>query len=101
MPDDALTLPATVVSAHLRSCAADLAAARATPELPELALLLADLVAGQQRIAAALARWSQQLTGPELAALAEVLGAAATATGHAAAALAESRPVLDIVNHDS
>jgi hypothetical protein len=113
--DDALIpmLPATVASAHLSACAAELAgnsvAGRVGPYVPDLADLttvVEDLVAGQQQIAMALAQLADHLTSrrrraqvesPDLAALAEVLTAAATATGHAASALAESRPVLDIV----
>jgi hypothetical protein len=105
-------LPATVASAHLSTCAAELAAGRDGPRITDLADLMAvveDLVAGQQHVAIALARLADHLAdrrrrgglaqvgSPDLAALAEVLGAAATATGHAAGALAESRPVLDIV----
>jgi hypothetical protein len=110
--DDALTpmLPATVASAHLSACAAELAGnAVAGPyvsDLADLTTVVEDLVAGQQQIAMALAQLADHLTSrgrraqvesPDLAALAEVLAAAATATGHAASALAESRPVLDIV----
>jgi hypothetical protein len=113
--DDALTptLPATVASAHLSACAAELAGNSMpgrvgpyVPDLADLATVVEDLVAGQQQIAMALAQLADHLTSrgrraqvesPDLAALAEVLAAAATATGHAASALAESRPVLDIV----
>lgn len=116
--DEALTptLPATVASAHLSACATELAgnsaAGRVGPYVPDLADLtrvVEDLVTGQQQIAVALAQLADHLTSrgrrgslaqvqsPDLAALAEVLAAAATATGHAASALAESRPVLDIV----
>jgi ABC-type transporter Mla subunit MlaD len=104
--DAAPTLPATVVAAHLKACATELAVGRGAPNVPDLADLTAvveDLVAGQQQIALALAHLADQITarrqrtGPDMSALAEVLGAAATATGHAADALAESRPVLDIV----
>ena len=98
------TLPATVVAAHLKACATELAVGRGAPNVSDLADLTAvveDLVAGQQQIAIALAHLADQLTarqrGTDLSALAEVLTAAATATGHAADALAESRPVLDIV----
>jgi hypothetical protein len=118
VPDDALipTLPATVASAHLSACAAELAGNATSgrigpyvPDLADLTTVVGDLVAGQQQIALVLARLADHLTergrrgglaqveSPDLAALAEVLGAAAAATGHAASALAESRPVLDIV----
>jgi hypothetical protein len=110
--DDALTpmLPATVASAHLSTCAAELAGnAAAGPyvsDLADLTTVVEDLVAGQQQIGLALARLADHLTArgrmaqvhsPDLASLAEVLAAASIATGHAASALAESRPVLDIV----
>ncbi len=105
VPDDALTptLPATVASAHLNACAAELAGGPYVSDLADLTAVVEDLVAGQQQIGLALAQLADRLTSrgrrtsPDLAALAEVLGAAAAATGHAASALAESRPVLDIV----
>ncbi|HEX4724382.1 MAG TPA: hypothetical protein VH333_17825 [Pseudonocardiaceae bacterium] len=101
--EDAPTLPATVVAAHLNACATELAVGRGAPNVSDLADLTSvvhDLVAGQQQIAIALAHLADQLTArrhDDMSALAEVLSAAATATGHAADALAESRPVLDIV----
>lgn len=100
------TLPATVVAAHLRACATELAVGRGAPNVADLADLTAvveDLVASQQQIAIALAHLADQVTarprtnGTDLSAVAEVLTAAANATGHAAGALAECRPVLDIV----
>ncbi|HEY3748208.1 MAG TPA: hypothetical protein VGL80_03335 [Pseudonocardiaceae bacterium] len=118
-PDHALpALPATVAAAHLTACAAELAGdtvagrAGADPEIGDLADLTAvvdQLVAGQRYVATALARLAGHITdrhrdgalaavdSPDIAALTEVLAAAATATGHAAGALAQSRPVLDIV----
>jgi hypothetical protein len=78
-------------------------------DLADLTTVVEDLVAGQQQIGLALARLADHLSArtrrgalaqvhsPDLASLAEVLGAASIATGHAASALAESRPVLDIV----
>lgn len=111
-------LPATVAAAHLTACAAELAGhtaagrAGAAPQVGDLADLTAvvdQLVAGQRYIAAALARLAGHVTdrhhegalamvdAPDVVALTEVLAAAATATGHAAGALAQSRPVLDIV----
>jgi hypothetical protein len=113
--DDALTptLPATVASAHFSTCAAELAgnsvAGPYVSDLAELTTVVEDLVAGQQQIGLALARLADHLTArgrrgglaqvhsPDLASLAEVLAAASIATGHAASALAESRPVLDIM----
>lgn len=115
VPDDALipTLPATVASAHLSACAAELAGNSVTgphvSDLADLTAVVEDLVAGQQQIGLALARLADHLAArgrrgglaqvhsPDLSSLAEVLGAASIATGHAASALAESRPVLDIV----
>jgi hypothetical protein len=105
-------LPATVAAAHLSACAAELAGDTGRSGISDLADLTAvvdQLVAGQRHIAAALARLSGHIgdrhrdgalaavDSPDIAALTEVLTAAATATGHAAGALAQSRPVLDIV----
>jgi hypothetical protein len=111
-PDRAMPLlPGTVVSAHFSACATELAG-RTGPQVSDIADLMTvveDLIAGQRQIGLALARLADQLAdrgrrgalaqvgSPDLSALAEVLGAAASATGHAAGALAESRPVLDIV----
>lgn len=112
------TWPATVAASHLTAAAAELAgdtpagragAAPAVADLAELTAVVDQLVAGQRYVAAALARLATHVTdrhrdgalatvdSPDVAALAEVLAAAATATGHAAGALAQSRPVLDIV----
>jgi hypothetical protein len=110
--DDAPVLPATVVAAHLTACAAELAghtvAGPSVGDLADLTAVVDQLVTGQQRIAAALAglatRLGRQPDGaltavdqPDLAALTDVRAAAAAATGHAADALTQSRPVLDIV----
>ncbi|HEX5405606.1 MAG TPA: hypothetical protein VFX16_25300 [Pseudonocardiaceae bacterium] len=112
-PDHALpALPATVAAAHLTACANELAGDTGRSGIGDLADLTAvvdQLVAGQRHIAAALARLATHVgdrhrdgalaavDSPDIAALTEVLNAAATATGHAAGALAQSRPVLDIV----
>jgi hypothetical protein len=94
--DRELVLPATVLTTHLESCAAELAA---DPEPPDdLAEVLARLVSGQRHIAAALARIAEQLDDAPVAdraALAEVVRAAARASGHAADALAEGEPLFE------
>lgn len=82
-------LPATVVTAHLATCARALAeAGPAVPDLPETA---DHLIAAQRDISAALAHVAARLTrGPlsaERAAIVEVLRAAAAASEHAADAL--------------
>jgi hypothetical protein len=121
LPDDVrpstpLLLPATVAATHLAACAAELAgdtaAGDAGPQVSDLAdvaALVDRLVAGQRDIATALARLAGHVTDrhragalavvdpADLTALTEVLAAAGTATGHAADALAQSGPVLDIV----
>jgi hypothetical protein len=112
------TWPATVAASHLTAAAAELAgdtpagragAGPAVADLAELTAVVDQLVAGQRYVAAALARLATHVTdrhrdgalaavdSPDVAALTEVLAAAATATGHAAGALAQTRPVLDIV----
>lgn len=96
-------LPATVVTAHLRSCAAELATA--TVPRGELTEVVEHLIAGQRHIAAALVRLSDRLDGDaatsDSAALAEVLRAAATATGHAADALAAGEHLCEIIADDT
>lgn len=91
-----LILPATVLTTHLESCAAELAA---DPEPPDdLARVVGQLVSGQRLIAATLARLAGQLDGVpavDRAALAEVLRAAARASGHAADALAECEHMFE------
>ncbi|HWM06888.1 MAG TPA: hypothetical protein VNP92_31505 [Actinophytocola sp.] len=85
-----LVLPATVLTAHLESCAAELAADPAPPD--DLAQVVGQLVSGQRHIAATLERLARQQGSTPVAdraALAAVLRAAARATGHAADALAE------------
>lgn len=106
-------LPATVAAAHLTASAAELARNAEVGDLADLTAVMDQLVTGQQHIAAALARLSDHIADrrrdgalsmvdtPEITALTEVLTAAATATGHAAGALAQSRPVLDIVLADA
>jgi hypothetical protein len=91
-----LILPATVLTAHLESCAAELAADPDPPD--DLAQVVGQLVSGQRLIAATLARLAGQLDGVpavDRAALAEVLRAAARASGHAADALAEGEHLFE------
>lgn len=101
-------LPSTVAAAHLAACAAELAAATSTAQvrervgsLAEVEELLAGLLAGQRQVAVTLGQLADHVAGrtPDLpsTALAEVLRAASVAAGHAAGALAESGPVLDLV----
>lgn len=116
VPEGAPTLPATVAATHLAACAAELAAGTTPAAIPvgvadlgELVAVIEDLVAGQRHIATALDRLAGHFAGrpergalalvssPDLHALAEVLGAAASASGHAAGALAQTAPVFDIV----
>ena len=113
-------LPGTVAAAHLAACAAglveDTAAGRidgCVRDFAELAELVDRLVAGQRHLAIALTQVADRLPdrspdvvprdaarSAQLAALAEVLRAAATATGYAADALAESGPVIELVRDD-
>ena len=98
-------LPGSVVASHLRASAAGLAdgtvAGRAdacvgTPG--ELAAIIDGLVAGQRHIAAALDNLAGYVRDHRLdGALTEVLRAAAEASGYSADALAESRPLLQVV----
>jgi hypothetical protein len=102
-------LPATVAATHLTASAAELAKDAAVGDLADLTAVIDQLVAGQQHIATALAKLADHIAdrhrdgaltavdAPEITALTEVLAAAADATGHAAGALAQSGPVLDIV----
>lgn len=84
----AVILPASVLTSHLESCAAELATS-----LPpdDLARVLAQLVSGQRHISASLSRLADLQTGP----LAEVLLAASRAAGHAADALAEGEQLFE------
>ena len=96
-------LPATVVTAHLASCAEALAGA----ELPvaDMTEAVEQLVAGQQHIAAALAGLAGRLArGPvteNRAALVEVLRAAAAASSHAAEALAAGGQLFESVANET
>ncbi|OLF07996.1 hypothetical protein BLA60_24290 [Actinophytocola xinjiangensis] len=84
----AVILPASVLTSHLESCAAELAAS-----LPpdDLGAVLAQLVSGQRHIASTLSRLSEFHTGP----LSEVLQAASRAAEHAAEALAEGEHLFE------
>jgi hypothetical protein len=96
-------LPATVVTAHLATCAESLAAA----ELPvaDMAEAVGHLVVGQEHISDALADLAGRLArGPlsvERAALVEVLRAAAAATSHAAEALAAGGHLFESVANET
>jgi hypothetical protein len=109
-------LPATVIAAHLEACAADLAGGTTLRrvggglvDVHDLADVLRHLIAGQRHISATLGRLAGYLrdqhdAGPlsvvpsdDLAALTEVLRAAASATGYSADALAETAPLMDVV----
>jgi hypothetical protein len=107
-------LPATVAAAHLSACAAELAGHAGDDgpqvgDLADLAAVVRQLVDGQRDIAAALARLADHVADrhragalavvepSDVAALTEVLAAAGAATGHAADALAQGGPVLDVV----
>ncbi|NKQ56428.1 hypothetical protein HFP15_26480 [Amycolatopsis sp. K13G38] len=105
MPElEPTVLPITVAASHLRSCAAELAGASGT-ELGELVEAIEDLVAGQRLLSGALSRLADRVDagrddvlaaapGPHVAALSEVLQAAAGAFGYSADALAESGPLV-------
>jgi hypothetical protein len=96
-------LPATVVTAHLATCARAIADAEAAvADLPETA---GHLVAAQRDISAALNRLATRLgRGPrseERAALAEVLRAAAAASEHAADALDAGGQLFESVANET
>lgn len=104
-------LPGSVVASHLHSSAAGLAdgtvpaRARSCVETPgELADVIEHLVAAQQQISVALGHLGHYVR-PLDTALSEVLRASAEASGYAAEALAESRPlvqgVLDVTGTDT
>ena len=96
-------LPATVVTAHLATCARALADAEpAVADLPETA---DHLVTAQRDVAASLNRLATRLArGPlseDRAALVEVLRAAAAASGHAADALDAGGQLFEIVANET
>jgi ATP-dependent protease Clp ATPase subunit len=98
-------LPGSVVAAHLHACASGLAdgtvpaRARSCVETPrELAEVIDHLVAGQRQIAASLAQLADYVHDRRLdRALSEVLMASAEAAGFSADALAESQPLVQVV----
>jgi hypothetical protein len=108
-------LPATVVAAHLATCAEELS--RDTAANPgsvgELAEVMRSLVAGQHYISAALGGLAEELgrrqssgalatvPAPDLAVLTEVLRAASGAVGHSADALVEGQAALDVVGQSA
>lgn len=96
-------LPVTVAASHLRACAAELENAGAAG-LGELASVLRDVVTAERHLSGALAGladrvWGEQggtlaaVPSPQLAALVEILHAAACAFGYSADALTESEPL--------
>jgi len=96
-------LPGSVVASHLQSSAAGLAdgtvpaRVRSCVETPaELAEIIERLVAGQQQISVALGNLAQYARGLDRS-LSEVLRASAEAAGFSAEALAESRPLVQVV----
>ncbi|EHR49634.1 hypothetical protein SacmaDRAFT_1355 [Saccharomonospora marina XMU15] len=103
-----VVLPASVAASHLRACAEALAAP-AGIELAELAAVIGHVVSGQRHLAEtldALARRARAgcadpalaaVPTADLAALAEVLQAAATAFGCSAQALTESEPLVETI----
>ena len=96
-------LPATVVTAHLATCARAIADAQpAVADLPEAA---GHLVAAQRDISASLHRLATRLArGPlseDRAALVEVLRAAAAASEHAADALDAGGQLFEIVANET
>ena len=109
-------LPATVMAAHLESCAAGLAsgtsrrrAGDCVVDVDDLVDVVRHLIAGQRHISTALGRLAGHLrdqhdNGPlgvvpseDLLALTDVLQAAARAAGYSADALAETAPLMDVV----
>jgi len=97
-------LPGSVLASHLRSSAAGLEEGTAPRqagecvETPgELADIIEQLVAGQRHISATLAQLAHYVRGLDDGALSEVLRASAEAAGYSAEALAESRPLVQVV----
>jgi hypothetical protein len=98
-------LPGSVMTAHLRAAAAGLAegtvgerAELSVGTAGELTAIIDNLVEGQRHIAASLSRLAAYTRDRGLdEALPEVFRASALASGFAADALAESRPLLRVV----
>src|SRR5262245_35703877 len=96
-------LPGSVLASHLRSSAAGLGVGTAPRHLGrcvetpgELAEIIDHLVVAQQQISVALGQLGQHVRGLDRA-LSDVLRASAEASGYAAEALAESRPLVQVV----
>lgn len=110
-----LSLPPTVVAAHLRSCAEELAGSLRsdgqTATLAEISEVVTQLVAGQHALAHALAGLAGRVdarSGALAAApsvdvevVTEVLQAAACAVGCSAEALAEAEPSFECVSESA
>jgi hypothetical protein len=96
-------LPATVVTAHLATCASALA--DASLPVADMAEAVGHLVAGQEHIADVLAGLAARLgRGPvseDRAALVEVLRAASAASQHAADALAAGGHLFETVANET
>jgi hypothetical protein len=97
------SLPATVVTAHLATCAESLA--NANLPVVDMAEAVEHLIAGQQHIALALSGLATRLArGPvteDRAALVEVLRAAAAASSHAAEALEAGGQLFETVANET
>jgi hypothetical protein len=97
------TLPATVVTAHLATCASALA--EASIPVADMAEAVGHLVAGQEHIAEVLDGLAGRLArGPisaDRAALVEVLQAAAAASQHAADALSAGGHLFESVANET
>ncbi|MEW2502240.1 hypothetical protein AB0878_17325 [Amycolatopsis sp. NPDC047767] len=110
-----LCLPPTVVAAHLRSCAEELAGSLRTDgetaTLRELTEVVTQLVAGQHALAHALAALAGRVDvrngalaaapSVDVEVVTEVLQAAACAVGCSAEALAEAEPSFECVSESA
>ncbi|TDV53855.1 hypothetical protein [Actinophytocola oryzae] len=96
-------LPASVVTAHLASCAGELA--RSGLPVSDMPVSVEHLVAGQRHVAVALEGLARRLAlGPvteDRAALVEVLRAAAEASSHAADALGAGGHLFESVANET
>jgi hypothetical protein len=98
-------LPGSVVAAHLEASAAALAEGTMSARVDacvgtagELAAIVDNLVDGQRQIATALTQLADYVRARKVdGALADVLRAAAEASGYSADALAEGLPLLQVV----
>ncbi|MGW4484262.1 hypothetical protein ACWEOE_10540 [Amycolatopsis sp. NPDC004368] len=110
-----ISLPPTVVAAHLRSCAEELAGSLRTDgeaaTLGELTEVVTQLVAGQHALAHALAGLAGRVDvrngalaaapSVDVEVVTEVLQAAACAVGCSAEALAEAEPSFECVSESA